>query len=940
METFVPSPESKHLKTPQEELAFLRERLAAKEQEVAALHRENPSLAEADPDKAHQDVIEEYKGTPHHQVLHKDFVMPKEQSEAIVLELSPEAHDEKIAELLGIMQTHGVKNALGIVERMNDPHVQDDFERFLVQYLKAGFPIQGMNEKTPEFKALHMTLYEITLPEKTDEGKVQALKEVVSSMEQFYSGMMSVNDPAGTGYFTIELAVASHNDDFSFNVAVHDAKKSIFEKQMLSIFHNAKIVEKKDDYNIFNEQGVTVASYGKYAKNAIWPLKTYDQFDHDPLNSILNSFSKIKTHGEGAAIQIVIKPQGETHTKRFKKTFDDIMKGEKIADAIAKNDEGILKYVEGFFKGVSSFTQSKEEKDKADAKKKEAAQNVDEISVEQIKLKMGAPTVAINLRIIASAENETIASQILGDIESSFNQFENTHGNKLTFNHVKKGDLKGLLYDYSFRLADDKYRILANLKELTSLIHFPATVMKSSPHLKVAKAGSAPAPLDLAKEGVLLGVNRDRGTETKVYMAPDDRLRHLYVIGQTGVGKTTLLLNMIAQDIANGEGVCYIDPHGSDVQSLLALIPKHRYEDVIYFDPSYTARPMALNMLEYDRRFPEQKTFVVNELLSIFNKLFDMKTAGGPMFEQYFRNAVLLVMEDPESGNTLLDVSRVLSNKVYRELKLSKCMNPIVVQFWREVAEKAGGEASLANIVPYITSKFDVFLSNDIMRPIIAQENSSLNFREIMDTKKILLVNLSKGRLGDINANLIGLILVGKILMSALSRVDSLGTNLPPYYLYIDEFQNVTTDSISTILSEARKYKLSLSIAHQFIAQLEEGIRDSVFGNVGSIAAFRVGAEDAEYLEKQFSPVFTAKDIMSIDNRNAYLKMLANGSPVKPFNIATMPPPQGNKAVVDSIKELSYLKFGKDRLTVEAEIMEKYKGMKGATPAKGGPSSV
>ena len=940
METFVPSPESKHLKTPQEELAFLRERLAAKEQEVAALHRENPSLAEADPDKAHQDVIEEYKGTPHHQVLHKDFVMPKEQSEAIVLELSPEAHDEKIAELLGIMQTHGVKNALGIVERMNDPHVQDDFERFLVQYLKAGFPIQGMNEKTPEFKALHMTLYEITLPEKTDEGKVQALKEVVSSMEQFYSGMMSVNDPAGTGYFTIELAVASHNDDFSFNVAVHDAKKSIFEKQMLSIFHNAKIVEKKDDYNIFNEQGVTVASYGKYAKNAIWPLKTYDQFDHDPLNSILNSFSKIKTHGEGAAIQIVIKPQGETHTKRFKKTFDDIMKGEKIADAIAKNDEGILKYVEGFFKGVSSFTQSKEEKDKADAKKKEAAQNVDEISVEQIKLKMGAPTVAINLRIIASAENETIASQILGDIESSFNQFENTHGNKLTFNHVKKGDLKGLLYDYSFRLADDKYRILANLKELTSLIHFPATVMKSSPHLKVAKAGSAPAPLDLAKEGVLLGVNRDRGTETKVYMAPDDRLRHLYVIGQTGVGKTTLLLNMIAQDIANGEGVCYIDPHGSDVQSLLALIPKHRYEDVIYFDPSYTARPMALNMLEYDRRFPEQKTFVVNELLSIFNKLFDMKTAGGPMFEQYFRNAVLLVMEDPESGNTLLDVSRVLSNKVYRELKLSKCMNPIVVQFWREVAEKAGGEASLANIVPYITSKFDVFLSNDIMRPIIAQENSSLNFREIMDTKKILLVNLSKGRLGDINANLIGLILVGKILMYALSRVDSLGTNLPPYYLYIDEFQNVTTDSISTILSEARKYKLSLSIAHQFIAQLEEGIRDSVFGNVGSIAAFRVGAEDAEYLEKQFSPVFTAKDIMSIDNRNAYLKMLANGSPVKPFNIATMPPPQGNKAVVDSIKELSYLKFGKDRLTVEAEIMEKYKGMKGATPAKGGPSSV
>lgn len=928
METFAPSFESKHLKTPEEELAFLRERLAAKEQEVATMRRESPTTPEVHQEKISKDTIQEYKNTPHHQVLHKDYVMPKEQSEAIVLELAPEEHDEKIAELLGIMQTHGIKNALGIVERMNDPHVQDDFERFLVQYLKAGFPIQGMNEKAPEFKALHMTLYEITLPEKTDEDKQQALKEVISSMEQFYSGMMSVDDPTGTGYFTIELAVANHSDEFSFNVAVHDAKKSLFEKQMLAIFHNARIIEKKDDYNTFNEKGATVASYAKYAKNSIWPLKTYDQFDHDPLNSILNSFSKIKTHGEGAAIQIVIKPQGETHTKRYKKTLDDIMKGEKISEAISKNDEGIGKYVEGFFKGVSSLAQSKEDKEKADAKKKEAAQNVDEISVEQIKLKMSSPTVAVNVRIIASAESETMANQILGDIESSFNQFENTHGNKLVFDRVKKGDLKGLLYDFSFRLADDKHRILANLKELTSLIHFPATVMKSSPHLKVAKAGSAPAPLELAKEGVILGVNRDRGTETKVFMTPEDRLRHFYVIGQTGTGKTTLLKNMIAQDIANGEGVCMIDPHGSDVQDILALIPKHRYEDVIYFDPSYTARPMALNMLEYDKRFPDQKTFVVNEMLSIFNKLFDMKTAGGPMFEQYFRNAVLLVMEDPESGNTLLDVSRVLSNKTYREVKLAKSKNPIVVQFWKEVADKAGGEASLANIVPYITSKFDVFLSNDIMRPIIAQENSSINFREIMDTKKILLVNLSKGRLGDINANLIGLILVGKILMAALSRVDSLDQNLPPFYLYIDEFQNVTTDSISTILSEARKYKLSLAVAHQFIAQLEEGIRDSVFGNVGSIATFRVGAEDAEYLEKQFAPVFSAKDIMSIDNRNAYLKMLANGRPVKPFNIETLAPPQGDRSNVDSIKELSHLKYGKERSVVEDEIMAKYAAIK------------
>jgi Helicase HerA, central domain len=931
METFTPSLESRRLKTPEEELAFLRERLAAKEEEVATLREENSAGVEVHPEKLSEETIKEYKDAPNHQVLHKDYALTKEQTEGIALALTPEEHDDKMEELLGMVQTHGIKNALGVVESLNDPHVQDDFERFLVQYLKAGFPLQGMSEKAPEFKALHMTLYEITLPEKTEEEKQHTLKEVISSMEQFYSGMMSVDDPAGTGYFTIELAVANHSDEFTFNVAVHDAKKSLFEKQMLAIFHDAKIVEKKDDYNTFNEKGATVAAYARYAKNSIWPIKTYEQFDHDPLNSLLNSFSKIKTHGEGAAIQIVIKPQDGTQSKRYKKTLDDIMKGEKISEAISKNETGVGKYIEGFFKTMTSLDQSKESKERAAAKKKEAAQHVDEISVEQIKLKMSSPVVAVNIRIIASAESEVVANQILGDIESSFNQFENTHGNKLVFDQVKKNDLKTLLYDFSFRLADDKHSLQSNLKELTSLIHFPATVMKSSPHLKVAKAGSAPAPLELAKEGVVLGVNRDRGVETKVFMTPEDRLRHFYVIGQTGTGKTTLLKNMIVQDIANGDGVCLIDPHGSDIQDVLTLIPKHRYEDVIYFDPSYTARPMALNMLEYDRNFPEQKTFVVNEMLSIFNKLFDMKTAGGPMFEQYFRNAVLLVMDDPESGNTLLDISRVLADKTYRELKISKCKNPIVIQFWKEVAEKAGGEASLANMVPYITSKFDIFLSNDIMRPIIAQESSSINFREIMDTKKILLVNLSKGRLGDINANLIGLILVGKILIAALSRVDSLGKDLPSFYLYIDEFQNVTTDSISTILSEARKYKLALAVAHQFIAQLEEGIRDSVFGNVGSLAAFRVGAEDAEYLEKQFAPVFTAKDIMSLDNRNAYLKLLANGQPVKPFNIETLPFPQGNQSVVDSIKEMSYLKYGKERALVEEEVMKKY-GQTNKTP--------
>jgi hypothetical protein len=428
-------------------------------------------------------------------------------------------------------------------------------------------------------------------------------------------------------------------------------------------------------------------------------------------------------------------------------------------------------------------------------------------------------------------------------------------------------------------------------------------------------------------------------------MSKPDRLRHFYVIGQTGTGKTTLLKNMIIEDIKNGDGVCFIDPHGSDVQDILANIPKERIEDVIYFDPSYTPRPFGLNMLEYDQAHPEQKIFVVNELLSIFKKLYSaVPESMGPAFEQYFRNATMLVMEDVETGNTLLEISRVLADPKFRELKLSRCKNPIVVQFWREIAMKTTGEAGLANMTPYITNKFDVFLSNDVMRPIIAQESSSFHFREIMDTKKILLVNLAKGKLGDINSNLLGLILVGKILMAALSRVDSFGKQLPDFYLYIDEFQNITTDSISSILSEARKYGLGLTVAHQFIAQLEQGIKDSVFGNVGSMAVFRVGADDAEFLQTQFAPIFTGTDMLKIENRNAYLKMLVNGRPVPPFNIETVPPSKGTPEIADQLKQLSYLKFGRDRATVDGAIMKKYAAASQSanaptTPANKAPAS-
>lgn len=901
--------------SPEEEIEYLRGEVARRKEEV-----ENKGEL-ADTSVIASEKISEYKKFVPEKILDKEYLLKPNEAEAIVLDLAPEEHDKKMEELIGILQTKGVLNVISLIEKLGDAHLEDDFHRFLVQYIKAGLSVYGLKEKSPLLKTLKMTLFEISLPEVSDEGEKQKnLKEIVSLMEQFYAGMLSVYDTKRetAGYFSIELANSNHSNEFIFYVAVPDIKKELFEKQILSVFPNAKVYEKKDDYNIFNESGVSVGAYLKQAENPIFPIKTYEQFDYDPLNIILNSFSKIDRDGEGAAIQIVFKPAEDYYLKKYKKSLEKINKGVKVKEAI-DNDDSFFSQLRRLFKDFSKSSKSKKDKDE------EEKSPIDQSVLENIKNKIATPIVKANVRIVASAQTRNEAEAIMSDIQSSFNQFENTLGNKFKFQKLEKVKLIRMLKEFSFRMFSDDYILPLNIKEITSILHFPTSSVKSSPQLKQAKAGSAPAPVDIAKEGIILGVNKHRNMETKIYMTKEDRLRHFYTIGQTGTGKTTLLKNMIAQDIMNGDGVCMIDPHGSDIQDVLSMIPRERYEDVIYFDPSYTARPMALNMLEYDTRYPEQKTFVVNELFNIFQKLYGgVPESMGPIFEQYFRNATMLVIDDPESGNTLLDVSRVMSNKAFRDMKLSRCKNPVVVQFWKEVAEKAGGEASLANIVPYITSKFDIFLANDIMRPIIAQEKSSFNFREIMDNKKILLVNLAKGRLGDINANLIGLILVGKILMSALSRVDSIGKDLPPFYLYIDEFQNITTSSISTILSEARKYKLSLNMAHQFIAQLEDGIRDSVFGNVGSMAVFRVGAEDAEFLVKQFDPVFTAKDLMNIDNRNAYIKMLSNGRPVKPFNLETITPPDGDKENIVKLKELSYLKFGRDKASIEEEIGRKY----------------
>lgn len=896
---------NEQLTTPEEEAIYLRAQIEKKKIESKGFE------THFKPGDHAREAVREYRQKPIEEVVPDHAQINSAEAHKLIEWLAPRETDEKVGMLAKVMADKGIKNALSMSEKLNDPETEDDFERFLVQYLLSNHEIKNtLNRET--WKALHMKLFEIILPD-AGEGQAKQLKEMMGLMEQWYASMQALASDYTNrekNYYSLELAVANGTTAVSFYCAVHVDYAVLFEKVVLGVFPTAQVREQKDDYNIFHTHAISAASYAVSTATPALPIKTYKDMEADPMALLLSSFTKIAKDKEGLALQILVRPAGEFFAKRYGQILDDLRRGDNLKRAVAKQD--VLKEIFMFI-GDSFSSKTGEEKERNKS-------HLDEIAMKHVQAKLEKTIIETNIRIIASAETLPRVQTIRKDLESAFMQFTEVNGNSFSWQEVEGRKQKAMLHRFSYRLWNDDENYPLNISELATIFHFP-TQNKDVGNVKDAKAAQAQAPIDLPTEGVIIGANRFRDQEQMIHFSKEDRMRHLYVIGQTGTGKTSVLKNLIIQDIKNGDGCCFIDPHGSDLEHILANIPPERAQDVIYFDPSHVERPMGLNMLEYDKEHPEQKTFVINELLGIFDKLFDMKATGGPGFEQYFRNATALVMEHPESGNTLMEIGRVFSDKDFRDYKLSKTKNPLLIQFWQN-AEKTSGEQGLQNWTQYVTSKFDVFLTNDVMRPIIVQEKSAFNFRDIMDSKKIFLVNLSKGRLGDLNSNLLGLIIVGKFLQAALSRVDT--NERPDFYLYIDEFQNITTPAIGTILSEARKYRLSLTLAHQYIAQIKDDIKDAVFGNVGSMAIFRVGPDDAKFLESQFSPTFTATDIMKIENRHAYLKMLVNGEPKKPFDIVTLTTENGDASRIESLKQLSYLTYGRDAEEVNAEILRKY----------------
>lgn len=781
-------------------------------------------------------------------------------------------------------------------------------------------------------KDLSLDIVLIKIPRYTKSERDQLTKEfIVSALGQvenlFYSlaGLKAEKSwKQASEVFSLEIVASS--TEINFYAAIPPKYKSFFIQQIQTVYPKVYF-EEISDYNIFEANSVVKAGALTIQGDVALPIKTYKSFDSDPLESITNALSKLNEH-ESAAVQYVFKSAPKNWHNRAHKIVANMAKGMTFKSAVSEAAESsFLKILAKFFSFLGDiFSTAKKDTDKniLGDKDKHQTSVMEQEAGKMLQEKSSKPGLDVNVRVIcASASNER-STAILSDILNSYAQY-----NIYEFGNVFKASMPKnpdkIVRSFIYRHYNPIFRLLLNAEEMTSMIHLPLPTTET-PHIAWLEASKAAPPQNMAAEGLVLGKSSFRGSETLVRIKDADRRRHMYIIGQTGVGKSVLQESLIIQDIKAGKGVCVLDPHGDSIEAILAHIPKERAEDVILFDPANSSRPLGMNMLEYDT--DEQKTFVINEMIAIFDKLYDLKATGGPMFEQYMRNAMLLIMDDKAAGATLLEIPKVLADEAFRKQKLLTVKNRFVKDFWEKEAQKAGGEAALANMVPYITSKLTPFISNDLIRPIISQSKSAFNFREAMDTNKIILLNLSKGKIGEINSSLLGMIVIGKLLFAAMSRVDTQENERKDFYLYIDEFQNFITDSIAIILSEARKYRLNLILAHQFLAQLVKGgdtrVRDAIFGNVGTIISFRIGVEDAEIITKQMAPVVSEYDLVNMPKYTAYIRLLIDNTAAPAFNFNPIMPEKGNFELAQALKELSSLKYGKDRAGVEAEIDRRF----------------
>lgn len=761
-------------------------------------------------------------------------------------------------------------------------------------------------------QTIDSTLLVLEIPKANDKKELAA--------EQLFASLHGILRDAGELKLNggiqehLSFEIASVNGQIRFYVWVPKSLQSFVEGQIYSQYPTVQIHAAEEDY-VAHERRHSVVYTGEITltDSEFLPIKTFQSFEVDPLAGITGTLAKLESTGEEVWVQILVRPIPDTWHKSASKWVSSLKAG---------NPWGFLTG-EGlsfkWFGDLFGALVKPPEEGKPGAPKELSERDKTRVSeVEKKATKLG---YQVKIRVAYLGESTVNAKLRLQAIVGTFKQFNSTNlnGFRMSGGSFRKEDLAA----YKARLFMDRGFIL-NIEELASVFHLPHTNVET-PNIVWASSKTAEPPAklpvitgnDAIDENIsAFGLTNFRGINHQFGMLRYDRSRHMYIIGQTGAGKSGTLELLALSDIFHGQGYAIIDPHGDFATNNLKFIPGSRLQDVVYFNPADTAHPLGFNPLEVND--PAYKTNISSEVIGVLKRMF--AESWGPRLEYILRYTILALLDRPET--TMLDITRMLTDKKFRKETLSYCTDTVVLQFWN-IEFNSWTEKFQAEAIAPVLNKVGAFTANPVIRNIIGQPKSTFNVREIMDEGKILVVNLSKGLIGEDNASILGSFIVTKIQLAAMSRSDIPDIkDRRPFYLYVDEFQNFATDSFATILSEARKYGLNLTVANQYISQMTDTVRNAVFGNVGTMICFRVSADDSPILAKQFEPQFEANDLLQMHNRNFVINMVINGEKTPAFSARTLNLPPVQSDNTSYIIENSRRHYSRARAEVEAEISE------------------
>jgi len=757
---------------------------------------------------------------------------------------------------------------------------------------------------------------------------IKDMKQNIQIMNQVYKNFYAISEDKfsyntfGQNYISMEMFIEKEVIKFIMGVAEEHIETM---EKLISSFYIGAVVDPIDQPKIL-EAGKYMA-WGEFilSKDNAYPIKTYETFEADPMDSILSAYSKVLSD-EKMCLQILISPLDEKELMELRKESKKIKEG--------KNKGFITMLLKDIRKGIVSTNSDSKDTPKDDDKKSDITQQ----QSGDLDKKADDEIFSVKIRALVTSPDQHRPEKIIDDLARSYSQYSYIGLNAFKFKRSK--NIQEFAKEFINRIFRNNNgtikninkrnkKMILSIKELSSIIHIPNAKFNRNPRISRQKYKIVPAPDNIPTEGILLGYNTYAGIkkEIKIMTNNDDRMRHTYIIGQTGSGKSTMMLTSLLEDIRLGNGFCVIDPHGDLVEFVMKHYPKEKIDDLIHFDLANTDYPIAFNPLDGPEN-DDERDVVTNDLVEMFVSMYGEEIFG-PRIQDYFRNACFLLMEQPEWG-TLIDIMRLFTDDAFAESKIRNVKNPIIAAWWNKTYKKMG-DREKAEIIPFIQAKFWPFTTGTYIRNVIGQPKSSFNFYDAMNQKKIILVNLSKGLTWEENSKIVGKMIAMQLKLSALKRAKLDPKLRTPFFLYIDEFQNYVSKSIESILSEARKYKLWLILAHQYIDQLKQewlwgnlDLSKTIFGNVGNFFIHKVGAPDAEFLEKEFWPEFSAIDMVNGDTFRAVAKIVVNNQPTRPFSFTTRIPyndPILNiPEKVEIMKQISALKRWTKRELVDKEI--------------------